>query len=296
MDGIQGFLFAADKIGELLLDGVQDVDLGRLMSSAERRFGEDIVRQELESAAAVNPRIAAYHDASQVAKGQWPDPEWDALPDSTYDELKPKITSPRLLFRLGRWAERTSDAELEKAARGLLSANDVEDQIAHLRIFSNAPFPLDLAPLFALAKNDNSRLARRALQALAQRSDPAVRELALDLVATVSSNRDYAIDLLRYNSKPGDHALALSWFEAETDADVLHSYQSSLRQLWETNPEPATEVAMLVALYEKGPCSFLREFEIRRLLELNALPEGLREECSWDANDEIRELVRPLAQ
>ena len=50
---------------------------------------------------------------------------------------------------------------------------------------------------------------------------------------------------------------------------------------------------MLLTLYERGPCSFLREFEVRRLLELNALPDHLREECAWDANDDVRDLVDP---
>ena len=36
-----------------------------------------------------------------------------------------------------------------------------------------------------------------------------------------------------------------------------------------------------------------REFVVARLLELNALPDALREECAFDANEDIRQLVSP---
>jgi hypothetical protein len=48
---------------------------------------------------------------------------------------------------------------------------------------------------------------------------------------------------------------------------------------------------MLLALYEKGPCSFCRKTAVWRLMERGALTGELRAECVWDANDEIRELV-----
>jgi hypothetical protein len=65
---------------------------------------------------------------------------------------------------------------------------------------------------------------------------------------------------------------------------------SDLTGFWQGHPDQASEVIMLRALYEKGPCSFCREKAVRRLIELNALTGDLRTECSYDANDDNREL------
>jgi len=58
------------------------------------------------------------------------------------------------------------------------------------------------------------------------------------------------------------------------------------------DPDEETELPMLLAMYERGPCSSCREKTVRRLIERGALTEELRLECSFDANDDIRDLVR----
>lgn len=100
-----------------------------------------------------------------------------------------------------------------------------------------------------------------------------------------------AIELLMRNFQPGDHAGALDWFEAEQDLEVKHSMGMDLTDFWKEHPNEESEVPMLRALYELGPCSFCREKPVRRLIELNALTEEMRAECAYDANDEIRELI-----
>ena len=64
-----------------------------------------------------------------------------------------------------------------------------------------------------------------------------------------------------------------------------------LTDFWERHPDEESEVSMLRALYELGPCSFCREGAVRRLIERNALTEQMRVECAYDANDEIRKLI-----
>jgi hypothetical protein len=68
-----------------------------------------------------------------------------------------------------------------------------------------------------------------------------------------------------------------------------------LEGLWERYPEEGTEVPMLRTLYERGPCSFCRERTVRRLIERGALTEELGLECSYDANNDIRNLVKGLS-
>jgi hypothetical protein len=97
--------------------------------------------------------------------------------------------------------------------------------------------------------------------------------------------------MLTQNWESGDHDIVLTWFEREQDRDIRHGFGLALRDCWERHPEPASEVRMLRALYEKGPCSCCREFLLRRLIELDSLPADLRAECAFDANEDVRLLV-----
>jgi hypothetical protein len=98
--------------------------------------------------------------------------------------------------------------------------------------------------------------------------------------------------LLARNFSPGDHVIALRWFETEEDLETLHSLGMDLNYLWERYPDEETEVPMLLAMHERGPCSFCRERTVRRLIERGALTDELRLECSFDANGDIRDLVK----
>jgi asparagine synthetase A len=106
-----------------------------------------------------------------------------------------------------------------------------------------------------------------ALRALSQITHPAVRQLTFRLVDTQAKWRRQAVELLARNFSPGDHVIALRWFETEKDLETLHSLGMDLKDLWERHPDEETEVPMLLALYERGPCSFCRERPVRRLIE-----------------------------
>lgn len=72
---------------------------------------------------------------------------------------------------------------------------------------------------------------------------------------------------------------------------MVHSMGMDLKDFWDRHPDDGAAVRMLCALYEKGPCSFCREGAVRRLIERGALSDERREECTLDANEDIRELV-----
>jgi len=291
MDGLHGFLFAADKIGESLLVSDHEVETGYLVGCADDRLGEEVTWGALRARAEQNPRIKALIDAVETSRIS--DPDRDKILDLPYDELKPHIGLRRSRTRLAEWGEQASESELQLAALGLIASTDPAELGAHLRIFSRTPFPLDPTPLFLMVDGVDQYVANGALYALEQLELPAARTLAFRLMEERSSLRGEAIGLLRSSFEPGDHELALKWFSSESDPEVLHSFQTSIRRLWEDHPQSESEVAMLLRLYERGPCSFLRVPIVNSLLERNALPDHLREECMWDANYEVRNLVRP---
>jgi hypothetical protein len=293
MDEIKGFLFAAEKMGELLMSTNEKVDLGWLMGVAGERLGEQEAREALCKAGTENPRIEAYRLAVEASRKSLDESRGTsrAFINASYDQLKPKL--PKMFFTwITSWGERASDADIERAAQGLAAAQDPKDQAAHLWIFARRRFPLDIQLLLSLVDVEQERVGFAALKALAQITHPAVRELAFRLVETRAGWRNEAIELLARNFIHGDHAIALRWFEVEEDTDAQHALGFDLIDLWKQYPDEETEVPMLRAVYEQDPCSFCREKVVRRLIEQGALTEELRLECSFDANDDIRELVK----
>jgi hypothetical protein len=289
MDGIEGLLFAAEKMGALLMVKPEGVDVGWLLSHSINEFGEQKVRDALTKAGAQNPRIEAYRLEAEAREGRGVGKSGVSI-DATYQQLKPKL-SEKVFTWITSWGERASDVEIERAAHGLVAAREPKDQLAHLRIFARRRFPLDIQILLRLAEVEEGRVGFAAIKALSQITHPAVRDLAFRLVDTRATRRGDAIELLARNFQPGDHAVALGWFKAEQDLEVRHSMGMDLTDLWEQHPEEESEVPMLRDLYELGPCSFCREKPVRRLIEPNALTEEMRAECAFDANDEIRELI-----
>ena len=281
MDGVKGLLFAAEKIGALL------------MSVAGESLGEQAARDALRKAGAENPRIEAYRLAEEASRKRFD--EWLSksaeMINATYEELRPGLHHMSFTW-LTSWGERASDEDLVRAARGLAAARDHRDQFAHLRIFARRRFPLDIQLLLSLADVQEERVAQSALKALSQITHPAVRRLAFRLVETRSQWRGKAVELLERNFQTGDHAIVLHWFEAEEELDTRHALGLDFFDFWEQHPHEETEVPMLLALYERGPCSFCRESAVRRLIELGKLTDERRLECSYDANGDIRDLAK----
>jgi len=293
MDGVNGLLFSTEKLGALLMTTNQKVDLGCLQYVAKERLGEQEVRDALQRAGANNPRLEAYRLAVEASRKSS-----DArlahsseMMNATYEQLRTKL--PEMGFPwITSWGERASEPDIERAAHGLAAARDPRERSAHLRIFVRRRFPLDVQLLLSLVGVEEERVGLAALKALSQITHPAVRQLAFRLVERRASWRGEAIELLARNFSPGDHATALRWFEVEKDPEVRHALGLGLIDLWERYLDDETEVAMLHALYERGPCSFCREKTVRRLIERGAVKEDLRLECSFDANYGIRELAK----
>lgn len=130
---------------------------------------------------------------------------------------------------------------------------------------------------------------RRALVALKRFSHPDLRALAFRLVESRSPNRDMALGVLRRHFQPEDVETALTWHRAETDPDVRHRQEISLRLLAEEQQDHATEI--LHTVYEYGACSDCRGWAVRELINRNAMPTGWLIECADDANEQTRELA-----
>ena len=289
MDGLEGFLFAADKVGALLITKPHEVDQGSLLWHTIETFGEEQTLGVLRKTGETNPRVEAYRLAAEEHREKGGANELKEIRALTYAELKPRLSEVRG-HRLPWWGQDASIEDLDLAARDLLMAQTSEEQLIHLRIFGRRPFPLDHGSLLQLAASDDEPVSVVAARALANIKHPDVRELAFRLVETRRPGREEAISMLARNWTLGDHEIVLGWFEQEEDRVIRHGLGIDLRNFWKHHPDAATEGRMLLNLYEKGPCSACRGFLLSRLIELESLPDSIREEWAYDANEDVRQL------
>jgi hypothetical protein len=291
LDGIEGLLFVAEKIGALLQDKPEEVDRGYLLSRSLDVCGEQPTWDALRKAGAANLSIANYLRVSEEMNHSDTGGQSAEITSLSYEELLNKLpTGPTLLWR---WGQHASDKELELAAKGLIAAKGSKQQLAHLRIFLRRRFPLNVNAILALVDVEEDRVGFAAVDALTNVVHPEIRALAFRLVDTRARCRAYAIKLLNQNYELGDQHIVLDWFQAEKDREALHSMGVGLIEFCERHPDEQTEILMMRSLYEKGPCSFCRASAVRRLQGWGALSDELRAECAWDANGDIRDLVDP---
>ena len=295
VDGLKGFTFAAPKLGALMVLTPGVVDADWLWWQILNAVGMKRAEAALREAAAADSNAEKYRQFLNTKPTGNPLNYREVLRSEAvralpYEKLRPKLGQTSR-GDLAVWGKRASAAALDRAAQGLLQAQTAEEQIQHLRIFARTSFPSDPGKLLELALSSDTELARTAGRALANVANPSVRDLAFRLIESRATSGDFAIAMLDRNFQPGDHEIALRWFENETDRDERHRMEMDLKEFCRHHPDSVAERPVLLSLYENGPCSFCREDVVRRLIELDALSPELRRECEFDANEDIRQLV-----
>jgi hypothetical protein len=172
------------------------------------------------------------------------------------------------------------------AARDLVSETEPARLAAYASICTLRPFPLGPTPLIPLAWHADEWVSFRGIQALAQLQDPAVRALALELVAA-RHKLAYVVELLRLNYEPGDELWLLDLVRGTDDEDDLHRTGQDLIDVFAERLVPGA-APIFVELYERGPCQPCRRDFVRRLVELNVVPDWIAAEAAHDADEETR--------
>lgn len=294
LDGIKGFLFVAETLGEQALSEEDYWDTDGLIRLVEEQAGAEASRREIASVRSENPRIAAYLDrvertereAAQAAK------ERVDVKTLSYETIKPHIEEFHR-YPLERWGRYADQQSLEQAAIDLLAEKASDRILAYLRVFSKAVFPFGPQPLIPFAGSDDGEIRRSALLALRNISHPLVRDLAIErLRSPIQPRVDYlAMDLLEKNYKAGDHKVIEQALAAERDQVVYHWLGLGAIDVFEANPTPDC-VPTTLTLYENGPCSECRGRCVELLNSLNMLPDWMIQECVYDANLDLREKAK----
>jgi hypothetical protein len=288
LDGLDALIFAADNFPS---STIHDDDLWQvnvLITALEEREGVEAANLAIDRASHELPRLRQMLEmakASNVAHERQLGSR--ARPD--YESLRTIIASGETTGSLYGWGRTASTEELEAAAGDLIRETDEARIIAYLGIFRWGRFPRPIGRLLELARNSNIRIARGAINVLSQLTDPAIRALALSLMA-IPERRGDAVDLLVSNYEAGDFQRIEAMLREPMNADDVHHLGMGVRHLLKAHRSPDAESCLLL-LYENGPCSLCRGEIVEHLIALGRLPDGIREECRRDADVETRKLV-----
>lgn len=293
LDGVSGFLFVAEKLGQRNIAN-PNWDEGHFQFWAEEILGEARMKEAVDRAAESNPAIETFRQMLQQATKDYEQARSSSIstPLLSYDEIKRLIQEqgPRRNHRA--WGRNASEADIMRAAEDLVREQDPDRLKAYLSIFADRPFPLGHEALVRIIESHvGTRTAFGAIKALAKLSHPDIRKLAFRLIESGDENRHVAIELLINNAESGDGAFVESWCMTETDEFTLHGLASESVRFFEKYPDDARLIGLLNQYYDRVACAFCRSRWVRKLIELNALPDEIRAELPYDSYDEVRELA-----
>ncbi|HEY1017175.1 MAG TPA: hypothetical protein VGE07_30960, partial [Herpetosiphonaceae bacterium] len=290
LDGLDGFLFAAKRLG-----AGEDPGDDYLLDGLEERLPQPALADALAEARRSSPQLAAYLDgvARHRAARERRHARSQAQIDLPYAELKALLAGPEPpnSFVLTRWGARAEQDDFAAAARDLVAAYDKPAVMAGLAMFMRKPFPLDPALLFPLAWDEDADVAGRTLWALRkiEEQHPGLRRLSFDLLEA-GRQVDGAVRLFAGHFQDGDIPVLADALARASTIDELHDLELGLRDVFDEHPTAAA-APLLIDLIERGPCPLCRSGIVDYLLEDGLLPPALRDECRFDAYDAIREAV-----
>jgi hypothetical protein len=293
LDGMDGLVHVARQMGRWSQQDphfwVDDVLVERCMVSG----GAPAALAALEQAAATDPCIGHYLQA--LAETRALRSSHSRGPDAaafTAEQVvayaRDHAKDPCHWFR--QWALRAEVSELEVVFLALLDVQDPEHAARLLRCFAQRGVPRFDNRLLPWLDHPEPAVNMAALRAIKFTRHPALRSLALRWMADGDSAG--GMRLLTANFEAGDFALHVPGLQSVGDMDERHHLGSNIVGLCETHPS-ADAVDALLDVYEFSPCSTCRHKAVKVLVDLDRVPDWLREEARWDADPATRALLPP---
>lgn len=290
LDGLDALLFAAEHFPASIPDD-ELWQVSVLITALEDREGAESANEAIQRASQQHPSLARMLEAYRAYDCAFQPRESDrSRPD--YPTLKGLIADGQRqrMWYFANWGKTASEQELEAAAYDLMKEKDEARLLACLWVFQFRQFPGPIGRVLGLAQSSDIRIARGAVAILAKSTHPDIRALALTFLG-IPARRGDAADLLVSNYQPGDFQMIEARLREPIDIDDFHHFGFGVRDLLEAHCQVEAEGSLLL-LYEKGPCTLCRHRFVENLISIQRLPDWIREECRYDASDQIRKLVQ----
>jgi hypothetical protein len=302
LDGIDAVLLIAKRFGTLLLEKKRESSMWL------GNFADDVLsaKRKLTSLAKTDPAIKAFLDNQKedskrfAKKTKSKSKKDDAAIELSCDEFVSHFFTP--LQEDYNYTHQFNDRRLARNAYYedlvalLARLNEEENEaviVRILKVFHVAELP-QITPLFwKLVESKNVKIRNIAIDAMAKIKDSRIGELARKKLKDKNfKDKDAAfIQLLIENFISKDDQLILNALnQMSVSDDVAHTVGFAIREIYRANEKLVTS-ALLQWDYEHNPCSECRCSTVGLLMDLKGMTSDMLEECQYDSNEEIRQLV-----
>jgi hypothetical protein len=290
VDGEEGFLFAADRVGAALLEHPDYWGSTYLARLLDEKAGEGRAMAIMNRESSGNPNIAAFREAVLKSEAE-PRPRPVRIKPSV-DELLEQILhseKPVPYFRSsGKHA--TPDEGRFIAALDFQKLNPVALE-NYLRFFNQTGFPELWEEHLALLTHPEKRVRQQAHATMSHHADPELRKAAYETLARGEvSNFVSLLHRFARRRDTGPMLEAISAPGAFEDDFELHGTVLDLLHLVEKKKR-MKDARLAVWIYENSPCRRCRHDAVKKMAEHSILPTWIAEECLSDAYDETREIA-----
>jgi hypothetical protein len=207
------------------------------------------------------------------------------------DLAKKKGGKSYIYTRFGKYA---TEEELEVVYTALLEEPRDSIRKRLLWVFRRAKLPRIDKKLLAWANRKDKNIRSSAIQALAQLTDPRIRQLARRKLESgkLPDPADEVIDLFVNNFETGDEILIESFLDQiRLDPYEIHGVGFSLLEL-ANRQENLILASLILWVYENTPCAYCRYKAAVWLDRVHQLPDAVRFECQYDSDEDTRAFAR----
>lgn len=260
------------------------------------------VRKNLQELSVTDHKVKAYWEYVLQAEANW-------TPDLNSQEKIRERTRQRLSLQkilddavatsgeypgpYTSFGKAATPEELMIIFQHLLTASSEKVAIRLLWVFRRTQVPKLDPKLWEFAASTNEDLKAAAIEVLAQNSDPSIGKFARNILSNGGFNEKNpeVLDLFIHNFEPGDGKLiSFTVQQIKTIPDYAHEIGWSILNICDKNHSPELTPA-LNWVYENMPCTTCRERAVRHMLQLGSIRSEILEECRYDANDVIQQMV-----
>jgi hypothetical protein len=301
LDGIDGFLTLAASSGHGLRKGFTNAQVDTIFESGTRFFKKKKIYSALNRSN--DPNIVRFRKALQSIlasqkrfkqKSRILRQSESPTPEKTI-ELAQKSEEHPSTF--GNWGRNATEAQLKPVIEAIFETENITVLTRLIAVFMFRAWPDFDGRILKYHDHPDDDFRWYVYAALSWNAHPIVREFARSQLEIAPLDRNLMRLFVR-NFRPGDEEAILRGTVTACDSDIVgedrdfevHSLLHWLLDVLKSN-ESADVSHLAIALYRWTPCSRCRSKAFEMLVEADAAPAWMIEECRDDASEDARAIA-----
>lgn len=286
LDGLEGLIFIADKIGKGLEQNPDDWQDDMIIDHFQRENHKIKALAELEKASKQNRFIKIYLNNIKRTEENRKNYIREKV---EYKNIIEEVLLCKPYIRL--WKRKLTDNQIKVIANQLLIENNKNNQEKLLYVFSKFKFPFDSEFILQLAKQkptSKNRIVEFAIDSLHLLHSKSIRQFSLEQLTKTKRPASLSRILIS-NYQRGDSKLLIELAEKFNQDYIIDNLASSYIDIYKANKTTECKEP-LEAIYGKLTCGICRKGIIEVLIDNRVLSDKIRQEIKYDSYLETRQL------